>query len=33
MTGAGVELVGLREFDIVRLGIGRTFQTAFVFDN
>ena len=32
MTGAGVELVGLREFDIVRLGIGRTFQTAFVFE-
>ena len=32
MTGAGVELVGLKEFDIVRLGIGRTFQTAFVFE-
>jgi len=32
MTGAGVELIGLREFDIVRLGIGRTFQTAFVFE-
>jgi urea transport system ATP-binding protein len=32
ITGAGVELVGLREFDIVRLGIGRTFQTAFVFE-
>ena len=32
ITGAGVELVGQREFDIVRLGIGRTFQTAFVFE-
>ena len=32
ITGAGVELIGLREFDIVRLGIGRTFQTAFVFE-
>jgi urea transport system ATP-binding protein len=31
-TVPGVELVGLREFDIVRLGIGRTFQTAFVFE-
>ena len=31
-TIEGVELVGLREFDIVRLGIGRTFQTAFVFE-
>ena len=28
----GVELVGLREFAIVHLGIGRTFQTAFVFE-
>jgi urea transport system ATP-binding protein len=28
----GTELVGLREFDIVKLGIGRTFQTAFVFE-
>jgi urea transport system ATP-binding protein len=28
----GVELVGLREYEIVRLGIGRTFQTAFVFE-
>jgi urea transport system ATP-binding protein len=27
-----VELVGKREYDIVRLGIGRTFQTASVFE-
>jgi urea transport system ATP-binding protein len=28
----GHELVGKSEFDIVRLGVGRTFQTATVFD-
>ena len=28
----GHELVGRSEFDIVRLGVGRTFQTATVFD-
>ncbi|MEO8693633.1 MAG: urea ABC transporter ATP-binding protein UrtD [Acidimicrobiales bacterium] len=32
VTGSGIELIGMREFDIVRLGIGRTFQTAFVFE-
>jgi len=26
------ELVGMKEFDIVRRGVGRTFQTAFVFE-
>jgi urea transport system ATP-binding protein len=29
---AGSELVGMREHKIVRLGVGRTFQTAVVFD-
>lgn len=29
---AGTELVGKREHEIVRLGVGRTFQTATVFD-
>ena len=32
ITFAGTELVGRREFDIVRLGVGRTFQTATVFE-
>jgi urea transport system ATP-binding protein len=32
VTGSGIELIGMREFDIVRLGIGRTFQAAFVFE-
>src|SRR6202022_5165784 len=29
---AGTELVGRREHEIVRLGVGRTFQTATVFE-
>jgi urea transport system ATP-binding protein len=29
---AGEELIGLRPFQIVRLGVGRTFQTPFVFE-
>jgi urea transport system ATP-binding protein len=32
VTFAGRSLLGLREHEIVRLGIGRTFQTASVFD-
>jgi len=32
VTFAGTELVGRREFEIVRLGVGRTFQTATVFE-
>lgn len=32
VTFAGRELVGLREHHVVRLGVGRTFQTAVVFE-
>ncbi|MBL7496443.1 urea ABC transporter ATP-binding protein UrtD [Frankia sp. CNm7] len=33
VTFGGVELVGRREYRIVKLGIGRTFQTATVFED
>ncbi|GAA3390101.1 hypothetical protein GCM10020369_42790 [Cryptosporangium minutisporangium] len=33
MRFAGASIVGKREFEVVRLGIGRTFQTASVFED